>query len=166
MRGELWDSRLPQGTLRAVGEWGSPKPLALRGSASSCILLWDVRIWELIACPPSRLAQQSAFGDGLWGPCPFPPGSIPSQICPLPGLVLEHHLPAMLREGLSPAVLTLWRDNPPPRSAPSWGGVPGGRLATASITSCFASSLLTETKGKDAIATQCQDAEHQAVPSR
>lgn len=114
MRWELWDSRLPQGTLRVVGEWGSPKPLALRGSVSSCILLWDVRIWELIACPPSHLAQQSAFGDGLWGPCPFPPGSIPSQICPLPGLVLENHLPAMLREGLSPAVFTLWRDNPPP----------------------------------------------------
>lgn len=44
----------------------------------------------------------------------FPPWEHPSQICPLPGLVLGHHPPAMLRESISPAVLTPRRDKHPP----------------------------------------------------
>lgn len=67
-----------------------------------------------IACPPYHLAQQSAFGGGLWGLCPFLSGSTPSQICPSPGHVLGHHPPAVLRKGVSPAVLTPRGDKPPP----------------------------------------------------
>lgn len=64
-RGELWDSRLPQGTLRVIGEWGSPRPPALRESASPCILLWDVGIWESPVPPPTspnRVLLVTVFG--------------------------------------------------------------------------------------------------------
>lgn len=134
-----------------------------RGNVRPCILLWDAGIWELPVPPPispSRVLLAAIFGV-----------LVPSSLgAPQPDLSLGWAYlgapPACHAQGRAQSCANLQEGQRPPCSHLSWQGVSGGGRAAAPVTSCFAPSLLTETKGEDATATQCQDADHQAAPSR
>lgn len=119
-----------------------------------------------IACPPSHLAQQSAFDGGLWGPCPFLPGASLARF--VPSLGLPWGTACLPCSGKGPVLLCqLPGGTDAPLLCPRLGGWPWRQANSSPITSGFVvSSLSTETKGEDATATQCQGADHQTVPSR